>query len=87
MASEEVIGKLSVRVVRGHNLVIADPLTHTSDPYVVLSYGSQVHPFVPPLPSISFFFLRNTPVDPPQSLTPVLTEEPSVAAPGLQWVR
>ncbi|XP_044331782.1 protein C2-DOMAIN ABA-RELATED 8 [Triticum aestivum] len=41
MASEPVIGKLSVRVVRGHNLVIADPLTHTSDPYVVLCYGSQ----------------------------------------------
>ncbi|VAI11482.1 unnamed protein product [Triticum turgidum subsp. durum] len=41
MASEPVIGKLSVRVVRGHNLIVADPLTHTSDPYVVLYYGSQ----------------------------------------------
>jgi hypothetical protein len=38
---EEVIGKLNVRVVRGSNLIIADPLTHTSDPYVVLSYGPQ----------------------------------------------
>ncbi|XP_051216176.1 protein C2-DOMAIN ABA-RELATED 7-like [Lolium perenne] len=41
MASEDVIGKLSVRVVRGQNLVIADSLTKTSDTYVVLSYGSQ----------------------------------------------
>ncbi|XP_044983413.1 protein C2-DOMAIN ABA-RELATED 8-like [Hordeum vulgare subsp. vulgare] len=41
MASEPVIGKLSVRVVRGHNLIAADPLTQTSDPYVILSYGSQ----------------------------------------------
>ncbi|XP_052161256.1 GTPase activating protein 1-like [Oryza glaberrima] len=38
---EEVIGKLNVRVVRGSNLIIADPLTHTSDPYAVLSYGPQ----------------------------------------------
>ncbi|KAL6862183.1 hypothetical protein ACP4OV_016832 [Aristida adscensionis] len=38
---EEVIGKLNVRVVRGSNLAIADPLTHTSDPYVVLQYASQ----------------------------------------------
>ncbi|XP_006657731.1 GTPase activating protein 1-like [Oryza brachyantha] len=38
---EEVIGKLNVRVMRASNLVIADPLTKTSDPYVVLSYGSQ----------------------------------------------
>lgn len=44
MASEPVLGKLSVRVVRGHNLIVADPLTHTSDPYVVLYYGSQVRP-------------------------------------------
>jgi hypothetical protein len=44
MASEHVIGKLSVRVVRGQNLVIADSLTHTSDPYVVLSCGSEVNP-------------------------------------------
>ncbi|KAI5013035.1 hypothetical protein ZWY2020_027989 [Hordeum vulgare] len=41
MASEPVIGKLSVRVVRGHNLIIADPLSYTSDPYVVLYYGSE----------------------------------------------
>jgi hypothetical protein len=54
MASEHVIGKLSVRVVRGHNLIIADPLTHTSDPYVVLSYGSQVDP-VSSSPSQYFF--------------------------------
>ncbi|ONM57409.1 Protein C2-DOMAIN ABA-RELATED 4 [Zea mays] len=40
-SKEEVIGKLNVRVVRGNNLVIADPLTHTSDPYVVLQYGAQ----------------------------------------------
>ena len=40
-AKEEVIGKLNVRVVRGSNLAICDPLTHTSDPYVVLCYGSQ----------------------------------------------
>ncbi|XP_006658585.1 protein C2-DOMAIN ABA-RELATED 8-like [Oryza brachyantha] len=38
---EEVIGKLNVRVVRAACLVTADPLTGTSDPYVVLSYGSQ----------------------------------------------
>ncbi|XP_066400016.1 GTPase activating protein 1-like [Miscanthus floridulus] len=40
-SKEEVIGKLNVRVVRGNNLAIADPLTHTSDPYVVLQYGAQ----------------------------------------------
>jgi hypothetical protein len=51
MASEDVIGKLSVRVVRGQNLVIADSLTKTSDTYVVLSYGSQVDPS----PSQHFF--------------------------------
>ena len=61
MASEQVIGKLSVRLVRGHNLIIADPLTQTSDPYVVLSYGSEVDPpvptaFLPPLPSNFFSF-------------------------------
>jgi len=40
-SKEEVIGKLNVRVLRGNNLIIADPLTHTSDPYVVLQYGAQ----------------------------------------------
>nr|CAA71759.1 hypothetical protein [Sporobolus stapfianus] len=40
-SKEEVIGKLNVRVVRGSNLAICDPLTHTSDPYVVLHYGAQ----------------------------------------------
>ena len=57
-SKEEVIGKLNVRVVRGNNLAIADPLTHTSDPYVVLQYGAQVHvhprsarPLALPLPS------------------------------------
>ena len=42
-SKEEVIGKLNVRVLQGNNLIIADPLTHTSDPYVVLQYGAQVH--------------------------------------------
>ena len=42
-SKEEVIGKLNVRVLRGNNLIIADPLTHTSDPYVILQYGAQVH--------------------------------------------
>ncbi|GJN07376.1 hypothetical protein PR202_ga25201 [Eleusine coracana subsp. coracana] len=40
-SKEEVIGKLNVRVLRGSNLAICDPLTHTSDPYVVLQYGNQ----------------------------------------------
>ncbi|TVU39044.1 hypothetical protein EJB05_12446 [Eragrostis curvula] len=40
-SKEGVIGKLNVRVVRGNNLAICDPLTHTSDPYVVLQYGAQ----------------------------------------------
>lgn len=52
---EEVIGKLNVRVVRGSNLIIADPLTHTSDPYAVLSYGPQVrHRHIYPC-SLDFF--------------------------------
>jgi hypothetical protein len=77
MASEQVIGKLSVRVVRGHNLIIADPLTHTSDPYVVLSYGSQVHPpFLLPFPIFSSPLLGSI------LHNPVSTEEPSVAARG-----
>ncbi|KAL5197817.1 hypothetical protein ABZP36_001329 [Zizania latifolia] len=40
-AAGQVIGLLKVRVVRGSNLAICDPLTHTSDPYVVLCYGSE----------------------------------------------
>lgn len=56
-SKEEVIGKLNVRVVRGNNLVIADPLTHTSDPYVVLQYGAQVHvhPTIPAPLAFSLF--------------------------------
>jgi hypothetical protein len=39
---ESLLGLLKVRVVRGVNLAICDPLTHSSDPYVVLRLGSQV---------------------------------------------
>ncbi|GJN32381.1 hypothetical protein PR202_gb20887 [Eleusine coracana subsp. coracana] len=38
---ECLLGLLKVRVVRGVNLAICDPLTHSSDPYVVLRLGSQ----------------------------------------------
>lgn len=39
---ECLLGLLKVRVVRGVNLAICDPLTHSSDPYVVLRLGQQV---------------------------------------------
>ncbi|KAB8105513.1 hypothetical protein EE612_039427 [Oryza sativa] len=38
---ECLLGLLKVRVMRGLNLAICDPLTHSSDPYVVLRHGSQ----------------------------------------------
>ncbi|KAL5198064.1 hypothetical protein ABZP36_001576 [Zizania latifolia] len=38
---ECLLGLLKVRVVRGVNLSICDPLTHSSDPYVVLRLGTQ----------------------------------------------
>jgi hypothetical protein len=39
---ECLLGLLKVRVVRGVHLAICDPLTHSSDPYVVLRHGKQV---------------------------------------------
>jgi hypothetical protein len=39
---ECLLGLLKVRVVRGVHLAICDPLTHSSDPYVVLRHGQQV---------------------------------------------
>lgn len=38
---ECLLGLLKVRVVRGVHLAICDPLTHSSDPYVVLRHGQQ----------------------------------------------
>uniref|UniRef100_K3ZY03 C2 domain-containing protein n=1 Tax=Setaria italica TaxID=4555 RepID=K3ZY03_SETIT len=38
---ECLLGLLKVKVVRGVNLAICDPLTHSSDPYVVLRLGQQ----------------------------------------------
>lgn len=38
---ECLLGLLKVRVVRGVHLAICDPLTHSSDPYVVLRHGKQ----------------------------------------------
>ena len=40
---ECLLGLLKVRVVRGVHLAICDPLTHSSDPYVVLRHGQQVN--------------------------------------------
>ena len=40
---ECLLGLLKVRVVRGVHLAICDPLTHSSDPYVVLRLGQQVN--------------------------------------------
>jgi hypothetical protein len=44
---ECLLGLLKVRVVRGVKLAICDPLTHSSDPYVVLRLGSQVKKLLP----------------------------------------
>ncbi|KAL6589561.1 hypothetical protein ACP70R_004349 [Stipagrostis hirtigluma subsp. patula] len=38
---ECLLGLLKVRVVRGVHMAVCDPLTHSSDPYVVLRHGSQ----------------------------------------------
>ncbi|KAL6840671.1 hypothetical protein ACP4OV_029535 [Aristida adscensionis] len=38
---ECLLGLLKVRVVRGVKMAVCDPLTHSSDPYVVLRHGSQ----------------------------------------------
>ncbi|KQK16113.1 protein C2-DOMAIN ABA-RELATED 5 [Brachypodium distachyon] len=38
---ECLLGLIKVRVVRGVKLAICDPLTHSSDPYVVLRLGQQ----------------------------------------------
>jgi hypothetical protein len=39
---ECLLGLLKVKVVRGVNLAICDPLTHSSDPYVILRLDQQV---------------------------------------------
>ena len=44
---ECLLGLLKVRVVRGVHLAICDPLTHSSDPYVVLRLGQQVNRRLP----------------------------------------
>jgi hypothetical protein len=46
---ECLLGLLKVKVVRGLNLAICDPLSHSSDPYVVIHLGQQV--------GISFFLV------------------------------
>ncbi|KAF7092115.1 hypothetical protein CFC21_094628 [Triticum aestivum] len=38
---ERLLGLLKVKVVRGLNLAICDPLSHSSDPYVVIRLGQQ----------------------------------------------
>ncbi|CAM0905967.1 unnamed protein product [Alopecurus aequalis] len=38
---ECLLGLLKVKVVRGLNLAICDPLSHSSDPYVVMHLGQQ----------------------------------------------
>ncbi|KAM0834304.1 hypothetical protein ACQ4PT_063691 [Festuca glaucescens] len=38
---ECLVGLLKVKVVRGLNLAICDPLSHSSDPYVVIHLGQQ----------------------------------------------
>lgn len=38
---ECLLGLLKVKVVRGLNLAICDPLSHSSDPYVVIHLGQQ----------------------------------------------
>jgi hypothetical protein len=39
---ECLLGLLKLKVVRGLNLAICDPLSHSSDPYVVIHLGQQV---------------------------------------------
>ena len=39
---ERLLGLLKLKVVRGLNLAICDPLSHSSDPYVVIHLGQQV---------------------------------------------